>query len=172
MNTWEVVDERGLLMPWYTHSALEVIRRWDITGKVVLEYGGGHSTKWWASRAKHVHTIEADRHWYQTICGWGLANVEVHLRDANPAGRYAQVPDGCRPDVVIIDGEHRLECLKATLALPRPLTLIFDNWQQDFVFVDATAEAMMQPYSGRFYVQPDHRNHAGKPWQTAIWDLV
>lgn len=173
MNPWLITDDLGVTMPWYTHGALAEIRTWDLTGKVVLEYGGGLSTRWWASRTACVYTVETSAEWAQTIRDFGLDNVTLELRDPTDEASYVRLPDGCAPDIVVIDGEHRTSCLRLALALPRPLVAIFDNWQQSFVYIDPVAEAMMEPYKAteRLYVQPDHTNHDGKPWTTAIWIL-
>lgn len=171
-------DKRtGEVQPWYTHPALDVLETWDLTGKVVLEWGGGHSTLWWARRAKHVFTIEGDPAWGDFIRQGGAPNVtlidktlsgeDIRLHPAH----YTTIPPGCTTDVVAIDDNHRTACLKAALGLPRPFVLIIDNWQQDYVYLDAEAAALMAPFRGRFFIQGDHRDHEGRPWQTAIWEL-
>ena len=166
----------GIVMPWYTHGALDEIHAWDLSDKTVLEWGGGCSTFWWAKKCRAVYTIEAHSEW----CAWlertaeeyGIRNIHVHRRWPDPVDRYVEMPAGCEaPDIVVIDGSLRTECLAKTLTLPRPITVIFDNWQQDYVFIDEAAEAMMAPYVGQFFIQHDHADHQGKPWQTAIWRL-
>ncbi len=167
----------GEVQPWYTHPALDVIETWDLAGKVVLEWGGGYSTLWWASRAAHVFTIEGATEWGDLIRAGGARNVTII--DKTPGGAdirtapdaYARIPDGCAADIVVIDDNFRTACLKSALTLPRPFVLIVDNWQQDYVYRDAEAEALMAPIPGRFFVQADHRDHEGRPWQTAIWEV-
>lgn len=171
-------DAEGMVQPWYTYPALDEIETWDLRGKVVLEWGGGYSTLWWASRCAHVFTIEGDPKWCEFIRDANPQNVTII--DTTPDGRdirldvehYARIPEGCRPDIVCVDDQYRLECIRAALALPRPVTLIVDNWQQDHVFICPTAAALMASYPGRLHVQHDHRDHEGRPWQTAIWDLT
>ncbi len=172
----------GLVQPWYTHPALDVIEKWDLKGKRILEWGAGLSTLWWADRVGLggvVCTIEhvgADFTWTQRVTEAAGPQVTA-LRQGEGTGLipddYARVPPG-RWDIVIVDGTPchlRTNCLASALALPRPLTIIFDNWQQDHVFIDPVAEEMMAPYAGNFYVQADHTDHNGRPWQTAIWHL-
>jgi hypothetical protein len=167
----------GLIEPWFTHSALDEIQEWDLYDKIVLEWGGGHSTLWWGTRCRHVFTIETDRDW----CAWisakagefGISNVTVLHRDSeSPLDFYLKIPEGCRPDVVVIDGEsRRFECLEKAIALPRPVTIIFDNWQQEGAFISPEGEALMRPFLGTSYAQAEcaHRKH---PWQTSIWRLA
>lgn len=172
------LDSRfGLIMPWYTHGALDALLAMSFADKAVLEWGGGASTFWWSRVARKVHTIEAHKEWADWIAATatarGFDNVSVERRWPEPIDEYLAMPSGLMPQVVCIDGSARTQCLEQALTLPRPLTVIFDNWQQDFVYIDERAEQMMEPYRacGRFYVQSDHTNHHGRPWQTAIWSL-
>jgi hypothetical protein len=166
----------GEVQPWFTPGALAEIREWDLGNKVVLEWGAGASTLWWARRCREVFAIEADSDWHRRIAdevaSGRLQNVALSYRPANEIGPlYEDVPAGCTPDIVVIDGAHRLSCLRKALSLPRPLTLIFDNWQQDNAFMSPAARKMMLPYNGKSFPQlhPLHEQH---PWQTAIWELA
>lgn len=161
MVEWQRRDpESGLIQPWFTHPALDEIQTWDLTHKDVLEWGGGHSTLWWASRCAFVATFENKPEWAEWIRSHRLANVMVKDQSWEEAARDPFSGERFLPDIVVIDGVARLECLKAALTLPRPLTIIFDNWQQDFVFISPEAEALMEPFReyGKLYVQPGHTN--------------
>jgi hypothetical protein len=171
------LDSRtGDIQPWYTHPALDEIQGWDLRDQVILEWGGGFSTFWWARRCDHIFTIEADILWYRLILAQAarlaLKNVTAVYRPLPPHQEsFCDLPAGCVPNIVVIDGPRRLDCLRRALSLPHPFTLIFDNWQQEGAFMSNEAEYMMAPYRGVTYVQPDQvlRNN---PWQTAIWDLI
>lgn len=158
----------GLILPWFTHGALDEILTWDLAGKTVLEWGGGASTAWWASKARAVAVVEHNPKWLNGTVG----RVRVCVVPEFDAAAYAQIPAGMVPDIVCIDGLWRRECLAAALRLPRPVTIIFDNWQQGPGFIDPVAAEMMAPFEGRFYVQPNHTDHDGRPWETAIWRLA
>lgn len=165
----------GIIQPWYTHGALDEIQSWNISDKIVLEWGGGCSTFWWSRKCKHVFTIEAHKEWFDWINDmakqYNFNNISTYNRWPESQEEYVKIPDGCVPDIVCIDGSLRTECLKLTLTLSRPLIIIFDNWMQDDVYFDVEAEKMMLAYPGKFYIQSDHTNHNGHPWQTAIWFL-
>lgn len=168
------IDSRvGLVMPWYTHGALEALVAMDFRGKQVLEWGGGCSSFWWASQCAHVLTLESDESWASWIATTArkrcFENIVVEYRW--PIDQYLAVPKGFRPDVVCVDGAVRTECIEKALAFERPLLLIVDNLQQDDVYVCKRAEQLMAPFRGDFYVQADHTAHRGRPWQTAIWRL-
>jgi hypothetical protein len=165
-----------LVQPWFTHSALDEIQEWGLHEKVVLEWGGGHSSLWWATRCRHVYTIESDLEWCQWIAAQAaerkIKNIAIFHREfESSVSAYLQIPRGCRPDIVVIDGATRFECLKKALGLPRPVTIIFDNWQQEAAFVSPQAEALMQPFLGTSYAQAE-RAHLKHSWQTAIWHLT
>jgi hypothetical protein len=86
------------------------------------------------------------------------------------ADEFTRIPDGCTPDIVVVDGAYRLACLAKTLTLPRPLSVIFDNWRKGEPWRWYGAEALMGPYLGVSYAQ--HDTYVGhEPWQTAIWHL-
>lgn len=179
MVEWQRKDKRsGLIQPWLTHPALDEIEKWDLFGKTVLEWGGGWSTVWWASRAKRVVTLENKAEW----CAVLNHTFSLQLRSngtvlhrtwlevaANP------IPEECpRPDIAVVDGVARDECVMAALKLPRPLILICDNWRQDEAWPTApeTIKAM-EPYEscGEFFVQENHKPGFGNKWTTAIWWL-
>jgi hypothetical protein len=131
---------------------------------------------WWGTRCRQVFTIETSYEWCKWISSQaaarGITSVTVlHRTSAVSLELYIQVPEGCRPDIVVIDGHiRRLACLRQSLTLPRPVTVIFDNWQQDRAPISAQAQALMKPFLGTSYLQlaTAHERH---PWQTAIWYL-
>jgi hypothetical protein len=166
----------GEVQPFYTPLTLDEIQNWAVQNMTILEWGGGYSTLWWAKRCRQIFTIETSSDW----CEWILARATaadirnltvMHRPMSTPIEQFTKLPPGCAPDIVIIDGAARLECLIKSLTLPRPLTIIFDNWQQDNAFMSPEAEALMKPFVGISYpeLHPAHKKH---PWQTAIWDLA
>ncbi len=171
----------GLVEPWLTHPALDVIKSWDLSDKLVLEYGAGLSTLWWADKCKYVMSIEADAKWFADIVRQrnerGLeGKAELHYRNCNEGDQtkidfYTEVPAWYTPNIVVVDGILRYECILKALELPRPLTLIVDNWQQDYVFICPAAEEALKGFTGNVYVQPGHTNHEGRPWATAIFNI-
>lgn len=176
-SEWQITDpENGLTMPWYSHPALEEIRKWDLADKRVLEYGAGASTLWWGSKCKQVYSIEANEDWFLRINELRPPNVAVSLRSCNEGDQtkiefYTSIPDDFIPDIVVVDGILRYECILKALTLPRPLILIVDNYMQDYVFVCPAAEEALEDFEGKHYFQPGHTDHSGRPWQTAIWHL-
>ena len=163
----------GLVMPWFTHGALDDLTERDFTGKVVLEWGGGYSTKWWASRADTVYTIEHvgdNPEWWTQLQVYAAEASNIHLLQRGDAD-YTFVPSFLRPDIVIVDGCYRTECIREALRLIRPLTLIVDNWQQPGVYTDEAAAELLSPFDGRIYAQEGYAVPTHMPWQTGIWEI-
>src|SRR5437870_895308 len=50
--------------PWYTYPAIEYLKQIDFRRKAIFEYGCGHSTLFWATRAARVVSIEHNPAWY------------------------------------------------------------------------------------------------------------
>ena len=179
---WQKIDPKSqLVFPWFTHPMLDILSEIDFSEKTVLEFGGGRSTAWWRDRAKWVTTVETNREWAQTIVeecqDHGLHNGRIYYAqlnegDSHNAKRYVEAGKSLGPyDVVIVDGILRYECLEYALTLPRPLLLIADNWQQDYVWISPKAEELMKPYPITVCVQENHTNNEGNKWKTVFWEL-
>lgn len=170
----------NLVEPWLTHPALDVIKSWNLADKKVLEWGSGLSTAWWGDKCLHVVAIEANQTWlkevYDLLREKNLKNVDLWFRNVNEGDQtkvdfYTDIPAYYQPDIVVVDGILRYECIQKALTLPRPLTLIVDNWQQDYVFICPAAEDLLKDFEGEIYLQKDHKDHSGRPWQTGIWKI-
>lgn len=173
--------------PWFTKPSLREISTWDIQGKTVVEYGGGNSSLWWASKGANIITVERSEAWYEQIkreyskypnkyptaqiiyvnaCEGVQTDLPFYVEAPFLVGGFN------RPDILVVDDIFRFECIEKALTLPRPMILIVDNWDQDYVFKCPAAVKLMEQYEGKFFVQPDHTNHEGSPWTTAIWELT
>jgi len=97
--------------PWFVPSAIRVLESGVRSSDVVLEFGSGRSTSWFANRAKQVISVEHDASWHArvatTLSELGLTNVQQRL--AAP-GDYLSVFGELGPetvDVVVDDGIQR-----------------------------------------------------------------
>lgn len=178
---WQLRDDKyPTLMPWYTHGMLEELKKWDLSDKTILEWGGGWSSIFYSFYAKKLFTIEANPEWWietsSTIKNINPnSHTDIFLRivsegDQSKVGFYTDIPEGCEPDIVVIDGVLRHECLLKALMLPRPIIIIHDNWQQDG-FVCPASEELMAPYEIHNFIQEDHTDNHGRKWATAFWEL-
>src|SRR5688572_13130708 len=91
------VSKDGRPLPWYTYPCIDFLKARSFNDKSVLEFGGGHSTLWWAARAKDVVTIDGNAGWYERLKSQVPANVDLHHVSLS-------TPDACVSDV-----EHVLQ---------------------------------------------------------------
>jgi len=176
---WQLHSPNGHVYPWWVRTLLEEIEHWDLADKKVLEYGGGWSSIWLASKCKEVITIETNEQWIKDIQEYAVANGITNLTlihrqtnegDQSKVDYYTEIPEGYVPDIVCIDGVLRHECLLKALTLPRPITIIHDNYQQDG-FVCPSSEEVMKPYQIHNFIEEAHTDNHGRKWATAYWNI-
>jgi precorrin-6B methylase 2 len=100
--------------PWLTRSAVRFLEGWLKPSDLVVEFGAGRSTRWFASRVSRVVSLESDPVWLEkvraTLAGDGLENVELVL-ESGDAAAYVACVDGTLgtriADVILVDGAHR-----------------------------------------------------------------
>jgi len=114
------VDSKGGPIPWYTYPAIDFLSQADFSQYSILEWGGGHSTLWWAERAASVLTLETNASWFEYIRRRTLRRTNVELHLCETAEEYITMPLGRSFDWVIIDGDERLACARTALRVIRP----------------------------------------------------
>lgn len=120
--------------------------------------------------------VERDTQWLMksvdAIAANQISNVTYYSRPCNEGSgsdaMYCEIPDGVRPDVFIVDDVYRYECILKALEF-KPCLLICDNWWQDFVFICPAAKEALQEFEQKIFSQPDHTNHEGNEWKTALF---
>lgn len=171
-----VDPENNLVELWLTHGALDEIKKMDLSDKVVWMWGAGMGDCWLAKRCKELIIVERNEEWIHKsadiLAANGVTNVTYLYRPCNEGSgaqdMYCEIPEGIRPDVFIVDDAYRYECILKALEY-KPCILIVDNWQQDYIFICPSAEDVLKDYESKIFVQPDHEDHEGHPWQTAIF---
>lgn len=175
-------SELGILEPWYTNPAMDRIKQMDLSDKVVVEWGGGASTVWWAMKAKEVWSVDHNIEWVDKISG------ELFARQLEYKSEYSYCPthegdqtinrdayikfyDDKKPNICIVDGVHRYECAEYAVKVFKPEILIVDNHQQDYVFMCPSLDVLLEGVKMERFIQPNHTNHEGNPWATAIFYL-
>jgi hypothetical protein len=130
--TGSCIDAQQQPIPWYTYPAIEYLKQLDFGNSAVFEYGSGHSTLFWAARARRVVSVEDDEVWYRRISGSLPDNCELILQPDLRA--YAETIKQYYGgfDVVVVDGAARggtrLRCSRAALTRLRAGGLIIlDN---------------------------------------------
>jgi hypothetical protein len=102
------VDRHGKPLPWYTYPAIDFLDTKDFSNKTVLEFGSGHSTFWWAKRARKVVSFESDPKWYGHVRSAAPDNAEVFLIPDDLRGLESCL-EGRAFEVIIVDGLDRLK---------------------------------------------------------------
>ena len=73
----------GRPLPWFTYAAIDFLERTLTPDLAMFEYGGGQSTRYWADRLAHVHSVDHDP-----------AFVEMVRRDLPANARFDLVEEG------------------------------------------------------------------------------
>lgn len=106
VETQSSVDGKGNTIPWFAYPAIEYIKQFDLSDKVIFEYGSGNSTRFWETRAKRVISIEHDEKWFNKMKSLVSSSTELRLILDNSypdeISKFDEEFDG-----IIIDGRCR-----------------------------------------------------------------
>lgn len=187
-------ESLDILFPWYTHGVLDKISQWDLSDKIIIEWGAGASTKWWAKKSKLVYSVDHNKEWFNFIMSEMrdgqldqkvlISWVNTHEGDqTGTRDKYVQLDITIKDsiffntdhypqvNIAIVDGIHRYECAEYAVKVLKPEILIIDNHQQDYVFMCPKLDELLEGVRMERFIQPDHTNHEGNPWATAIFYL-
>jgi hypothetical protein len=116
------ISKKGEPLPWYTYPSIDFLKNRPYDNKIVLEFGGGQSTLWWAQRAKSVVTLEGDLAWFDRIKHYMPGNVDLnYVSMENSLINVECVEETIRSkphthyDIIIIDGLYRHEMIPIAL---------------------------------------------------------
>lgn len=115
INRNQSVDRLGRPLPWYTYPAIQYLDALDVSGCDVFEFGSGNSSLYWAGRARTVTSVEDNPLWHKHVLAGAMVNQTLLLRTERDAYVAAIANGGMRYDIVVIDGNHRVECTKAAM---------------------------------------------------------
>jgi len=110
--------ENGLVQPWFTHGALDVIKEMYLWDKIVWMFGAGYGDTWLAKRCKELHVVERNAEWIykaqELAVPNGVTNIYYHHRPCNDCSGmdkdYCEIP--IKVDVVINDDAYRYEVIE------------------------------------------------------------
>lgn len=183
INEWQYKDKNGMVLPWYTKPFLDELVTWDIANWDVFEWGGGHSTIWWAAHCKHVVSVDGNIDWVTAIDNTlrilNLNNVTLKLRipdatcynigDGGENSAYVNSidEDDKLYDCIIIDGECcRNTCATKVIKHLKPNgILILDNANQATIALNSEKTFnLFKQYQHYSFKQPNHVD-----WRTDYW---
>lgn len=132
MKKWNCENREGNPIPWYTYPAIEYLNHIDFSDFKIFEYGSGNSSLYWSGKSKVLTSVEDNKEWYDKIKKNGDAQKKIfnyiYAPDKNV---YINTIDEYDPDLVIIDGKWRSDCLNKTILKfnksRNGKVLIFDN---------------------------------------------
>ena len=155
IENWRTLDDKGIMMPWYTRPALEWLDKQNLRGKLVFEYGCGASSLWYLSRGCVVNGVDTKREW----CFHG----QKITADRQAYTFLPNIPDF---DIIAIDGDFRDDCTEFALrALRSGGFLIIDNYKQ------ATADLLDWPKTDALIKNMDqwlYKEESHEDWKTLI----
>jgi len=126
------VDRHGNPLPWYTYPAIEYLDTLDCSDCRVFDYGAGSSSLYWAGRARTVTSVEDNPQWHEQVQAAAGPNQTLLLRRERDDYAGAIANDGIRYDIIVIDGNHRVECTGAAIEHLDPKGMIvLDNSDRD-----------------------------------------
>jgi hypothetical protein len=110
------VGKNGEPIPWVTYPFIDFILTRLNKTFTVFEYGAGNSTLFYAKYVKRIVAVEHNKEWYQKIKNVLSKNAEIIFKDENsPDYEKAILFTEQRYDIIIIDAQKRVECLKYSL---------------------------------------------------------
>jgi hypothetical protein len=108
----EALDKKGLPLPWLTYPAIEYLTQFDLSQRIIFEYGSGNSSLFWASRAKEVISIESDPIWFSKIRKSCPPNLRLLLATEEEEYISSIAREGNKFDLIVIDGKWRNNCMR------------------------------------------------------------
>lgn len=172
--------QNGLVECWFTHGALDWIKKQDWSDKNVLMFGAGMGDLWLSKRCKDLVVVERDEDWLKYCISQNHANKGTHSYVYKPCNDcsgdseyYIGLDDYTIPlDIIINDDAYRYEvCAEAEKYFKEKGggILITDNWKQSYVFMCPAAEELLNGYESLIFEQSDHTDNDGvNKWKTAI----
>ncbi len=148
---WVLWQHRHPDAPWLVPEAVRFLDQWLRPTDVLVEFGSGRSTLWFARRAGRIISVDHDRRWYERVRGRigsvGASNVDSFLADPAAETYIAAAEtalDG-PADVILVDGACRDACAVWALDRLRPGGLIIVDNANWYLPCNSSAPASLGP---------------------------
>lgn len=112
------IDKNNHPIPWFTYPAIDfLVERLKKTMQI-FEFGSGNSSLFFAARVNTVVSVEHDKIWYEKISTESPANSSIiFVNDDNPKDYIKPLTTlSFNPDIIVIDGIYRNECLTNSIS--------------------------------------------------------
>jgi hypothetical protein len=149
------IDIGGEPQPWLSMPAIRFLGQRLSGDQLLLEYGAGGSTTWFGRHVGRVISVEHDAQWFNEVKSQVPPNAAVQLCELTPEGEFldlvfrplgeptdyalsvATLPPR-PPDVIVIDGVDRLNCVAVALNHAAPTgVIVVDNLEYEQPFAPA-----------------------------------
>jgi hypothetical protein len=117
--------------PWMTNDEIELLEKYINKESIVLEYGSGSSTVWFAKRVHKLFSVEHHKQWYENINNSLIDSQNVEYYFIPPSKEWVDYYDGSsiefydyinKPlekinnlDLCLVDGRARIDCCRAVI---------------------------------------------------------
>lgn len=111
------IDKNGKPIPWFSYPFIDFLTFRLTKDLYLFEFGSGNSTLFFADKVKTVISIEHNGEWYQKVNKTRPANVKLIFTKTDLSVDYLEYLSKLKEeiDIIIIDGLHRIECLKLSV---------------------------------------------------------
>lgn len=110
-----LLEKKNKEQPWLTFDSVKILKGWIKPNDVILEFGSGQSTRWFAKISHNITSVEHDKDWYNTTKN-SLINIASKTKLVLGINKndYLKItnnfPDNSI-DICLIDGEWRRDCM-------------------------------------------------------------
>ncbi len=120
-NEKKPVDRSGKPLPWFSYPMIYFLEKRVKPQFTVFEFGAGNSTLWWAKKVSRVISCEHNVEWYNLVQKTAPSNVQLIYIDLSQ-NNYPETLTGTSKifDIIVIDGEERVECAKQAISYLTP----------------------------------------------------
>lgn len=112
---YQSIDRNNNPIPWYTYSSIDYLKTLDFSSSQVFEFGSGNSSFWWARRAREVVSVEDNYAWFTFVKDKILENQRLIFAKSKEEYLNSLKDSPNKFDVIIVDGNHRLECCEIAI---------------------------------------------------------
>lgn len=128
LQSQRCIDSESQPIPWFTYPAIEYLKQLDLSGKKVLEWGAGYSSRFFAARCANIISIESNPDWIKELIPHKLGNQTILLAISKEEYLGLALKQQKKFDVIIVDDQWRDECLTVAMELLKEGGLIIlDN---------------------------------------------
>lgn len=113
----EPVDKYNSPIPWLTYPAISFLSERINHELIIFEYGSGNSTLYYSKIVKKIFAVEHNKAWYEKIKSRQSENSKIVFVNLDNNGIYCRTIKSTNQkfDIIIIDAEDRVNCIKNCL---------------------------------------------------------